>query len=195
MSAFIKTLGKMAVGLALLATTTFSLASPLLLTPSSLGPLPLGRGAKISERQLAKLFPDFIVSYEIGQGDSPDFHYFEVKDKNGVLVFTIKSFIKGESAAKKLDSPVSISILQVYGPQVRDSYGLKVGDRVSDILKKRGKSLEFSAGHHDVSLGAGNVFYNVATQTGESPESLKVEDAVKGNWKIRSISWPTAAWE
>lgn len=190
-----KYLGRALAVAALLAAATSVAQGPLVLSPQSLGPLPLGKGATVSEQQLVKLFPQFAVTYEIGQGDSPDFHYFEVKDKKGDVVFAIKSFIEESAKSKKTDSAVSISILQVYGAQVRDSYGLKVGDHVKDIVKKRGRSLDFAAGHFDVSLGSGDIFYNIATGLEQSPENLKMEDAIKGNWRIRSISWPTPAWE
>ena len=192
---FAKDLGRVLVAIALLLAAASVVAGPLVLSPQSLGTLPLGKGAKVSEQQLVKLFPQFVVTYEIGQGDSPDFHYFEVKDKKGDVLFAIKSFIEESAKSKKLDSAVAISILQVYGAQVRDSYGLIIGDRVKDIVKKRGKSLDFSAGHHHVSLGSGDIFYNIPVEIDQSPELLKMGDAIKANGKIRSISWPTAAWE
>ena len=179
MRMFAKYLSRALAAIVLLAAAVSVAEGPLVLSPQSLGPLPLGKGAKVSEQQLVKLFPQFAVTYEIGQGDSPDFHYFEVTDKQGDVVFAIKSFIEESAKSKKTDSAVSISILQIYGQQVRDSYGLKVGDRVEDIVKKWGKSLDFSAGHFDVSLGLGNIFYNIATGLEQSPERLKMEDAIR----------------
>ena len=192
---FAEFFGRALAAIVLLVATASLAEGPFVLSPQSLGPLPLGKGAKVSEQQLVRLFPQFTVTYEMGQGDSPDFHYFEVKDKKGNVVIAIKSFIGESAKSKKTASAVSISILQVYGPQVRDSYGLRVGDHVLDIVRKRGKPLDFSAGHFDVSLGSGDIFYNIATGLEESPENVKMEDAIKGNWQIRSISWPTPAWE
>lgn len=168
----------------------------LVLSQTSLGPLALGKGTKISEENLKKLFPDFTVTYEIGQGDSPDFHYFEVLDKKGELLFSISSFIEDDSAeSKKTAAEVPIHLLQVYSAQITDSYGVRVGGRVKDILAKRGKALNFGAGHHDVYLGSGEIYYNIETGRDRSPEDFTLKDAIKGNWKIRSISWPGAAWE
>jgi hypothetical protein len=168
----------------------------LVLSKTGLGPLALGKDAKISEESLKKLFPSFTVTYEIGQGDSQDFHYFEVLDRQGELLFAIRSFIEDESSDnKKTALEVPIHLLQVYSTQITDSYGLRAGDHVKDIIAKRGKTLSFGAGHHDVYLGSGEIYYSIKTDRDQSPEDLTLKDAIKGNWKIRSISWPGAAWE
>ena len=51
----------------------------LVLYEDKLGPLILSQRTKVSEKILGKLFPEYMVSHKIGSGDSPDFHYFEVK--------------------------------------------------------------------------------------------------------------------
>jgi hypothetical protein len=66
----------------------------LVLTSESLGPLPLSRKTVVSESCLKKLFPKYRITHEIGSGDSPDFHFFRIIDKEGDLLFTIKSFIE-----------------------------------------------------------------------------------------------------
>ena len=167
----------------------------LVLGPKSLGPLALGKGATVSEQRLKKLFPAYTVKYDIGQGDSPDFHYFEVVDSKGAVVFTIQSFIKEGAKSKKTTSEVPIQLLQIHGRHIKDIYGLRVGDRVKDIIKKCGETLDFGASHHDVYLGADEIFYNIANASDLSPERLTREDAVKGNWQVRSISWPGPAWD
>lgn len=168
----------------------------LVLSQTGLWPLALGKGAKISEESLKKLFPSFTVTYEIGQGDSPDFHYFKVLDRKGELLFAIRSFIEDESSANKKTAPleVPIHLLQIYSARITDFYGVRVGDHVKDIIEKRGKTLSFGAGHHDVYLGSGEIYYNIKTGRDQSPENLTLKDATKGNWEIRSISWPEAAW-
>jgi hypothetical protein len=90
---------------------------------------------------------------------------------------------------------VPIELLQVRSRQIKDIYGLRVGDRVKDIIAKRGKDLKFGAGHHDVLMGDREIYYSIITGSDFSPEGFTMEDAVKGNWQIRSISWPEAAWE
>lgn len=173
-----------------------SAAEPaLVLSPTSLGPLPLGKGATISEQRLKKLFPSYTVEYGIGQGDSPDFHYFEVKTPKGELLFTIQSFIEEPNQNKKTTSEVPVHLIQIQSPKIHDIHGLRVGNRVKEIIAKRGKALDFGANHHDVYLGAAEIFYNIANPRDVSPEHLTREDAVKGNWRVRSISWPTAAWD
>lgn len=168
----------------------------LVLSPTALGPLPLtGKPAKVSETQLKKLFPEHSVKYEIGSGDSPDFHYFEVANRKGEVLFTIKSFIHDSKEAEKTTSEVPISLLQIWSKQIRDVYGLRVGDRVKNITAKRGKDLKFGAGHHDALMGDGDIYYSLITGSEYSPERLTKDDAIKGNWQIRSISWPEAAWE
>ena len=189
----------LAIFLAMTAVAAPALAAesdtPLTLSPTRLGALALGKNAKVSEGGLKKLFPAHTVKYDIGQGDSPDFHYFEVLNLRGEVLFTIRSFIEGSAESKKTNSEVPIHLLKVYSPLIRDSYGVRVGDRVKDIIAKRGKELAFGASHHDVYFGASRIFYNVATEREESPENITIEDAVKGNWQIRSISWPQPAWD
>ena len=167
----------------------------LLLTSKSLGPLPLGKGTLVSESTLKKLFPNSSVTHDIRSGDSPDFHYFEVKDNGGEVLFTIQSFIKDSKGQNENPAGVRIDLLQIRSSRIRDAYGIRVGNRVQDIIKQRGKDLRFGAGHHDVYLGADNIFYNIRTTSQGSPENLTLDDAVRGNWQIISISWPSAAWE
>ena len=150
----------------------------------------------VSEAGLTRLFSELNIKYEIGQGDSPDFHYFKGTDKEGNLIFTIRSFAKGNSGnLQKTAEPVPLQLLEVFSRKVTDIHGISVGARVRDIVAKRGKSLEFGASHFDVFLGAESIYYNVATGFEQSPENWKLQDAVDRNWKVRSISWPSPAWE
>ncbi len=168
----------------------------LVLEPTCLGPLDLsGSPAKVSEEKLRKLFPQYVVKYEIGSGDSPDFHYFEVSTPQGEVLFSIQSFIEEPSPSKKTSAEVPISLLQVQSRRVLDVYGVRVGDHVKDIIAKRGKNLDFGAGHHDALLGGGHIYYSLRTNSEQSPEGFTMQDATKENWEVRSISWPEAAWE
>jgi hypothetical protein len=146
---------------------------------------------------LERAFPGHRIGHEIGSGDSPDFHYFEVTTAQGEKLFTIKSFVKEGAPAVGADarSEVPIDLLQVVSRRVRDRFGLRVGDRVADIIRSRGDKLVFGAGHHDVYLGGDRLFYNLATGSEWSPESFNLADAKRGNWPIVSISWPSGAWE
>jgi hypothetical protein len=167
----------------------------LTLTSESLGPLPLSKETLVSESYLKQLFPKYKITHEIGQGDSPNFHYFEIKDSDGELLFTIKSFIEDSDQQSKQPTAVRIDLLQVRSPRIRDVHGLRVGSRVKDIIKAIGRNLDFGAGHHDVYLGADRIFYNIRTNSEWSPERFTLNDAVRGNWQVISISWPSAAWE
>jgi len=99
--------------LAVTALPAFAAEPALALSQTSLGPLALGKGATISEQRLKTLFPSYIVKYGIDQGDSPDFHYFEVTTSKGELLFTIQSFIEEPKGSKKTTSEVPIQLLQV----------------------------------------------------------------------------------
>lgn len=113
----------------------------------------------------------------------------------GELLFTIKSFIENSVGTEQTSAEAPIHLLQIYSAKVRDQYGIRVGNRVRDITAKRDGDLKFGAGHFDVYLGEGAIFYNIATESEWSPEGFTIEDAVKGNWRIGSISWPGPAWE
>lgn len=179
-----------------LATLNAVAGEALVLRSDSLGPLDLsGSDPTVSEAKLKKLFPQYVVKYDIAYGDSPDFHYFEVLTLAGEVLFTIKSFIPDAVKSEKTIGEVPISLLRIHSKEIQDSYGLRVGDRVSDIVAKRGKSLKYGAGHFDALMGGDKIYYSLITRREESPEGLGMNDATKHNWEIRFISWPEAAWE
>lgn len=60
---------------------------------TSLGPLKLNKDVIISKKALQELFPEFIITYEISSGDSDDFHYFKIFDKDSALLFIISSYL------------------------------------------------------------------------------------------------------
>lgn len=161
----------------------------------ALGPLKLYKGAKISVAKLKQLFPGYRVVYELGQGDSPDFHYFEVQTPDGQPLFSIRSFVDDGVPDHKTSRAVPIDLVQVYSPLIADAWGLHVGDHVKDIMAKRDGHLEFGASHHDVYLGAEMIYYGLVTERKASPVVYKLHDAVERNLEIRFISWPEAAWE
>lgn len=165
------------------------------LSATALGPLKLYKGATVSQAKLQKLFPGYRVSYEIEQGATPAFHYFEVASPEGQPLFGISSFITGHAKARKTPAAVPIDLVRVYSPLIPDAYGLRVGDHVEDILARRGQHLEFGAAHHDVYLGGESLYYGLITGRKTSPAVYKVDDAIRGNWEIRFVSWPEPAWE
>ncbi len=180
----------------LLLSPILQAGQSLVLTPTSLGPLQLtGSPATVSETKLKRLFPEYTIRYEIHSGDSPDFHYFEVSSGSGEVLFTLQSFGSRESETRKTTAEVPISLLQIRSRDIPDIYGLRVGDRVENILAKRGNSLKVGAGHFDGLMGDGTIYYSLVRDSDVGPEGLTMEDAVKGNWQIRTITWPEAAWE
>ena len=177
--------------------------SDLTLKSDSLGPLKLSQEVNISEDYLKEIFPDFDVSYEIGLGDSSDFHYFEVSTKEGDLLFTISSYLEYENYEQgtlKNPDDIRIDILTVYSDQIEDQYGIRVGDSSQKVVDKRGTDLQFGAAHHDIWVGSGMIYYAIPlppTGIGEpdrSPNQVTQAEVYEGNWPISSISWPTSKW-
>ena len=168
--------------------------TPLVLTDTSLGPLSLRPESIISIHRLEQIFPAHRVTHAIRSGDSPDYHYFEVAADDGEVLFTISSFLQQGQQLKDPNS-VRIDLLKVISPRIADGHGLRVGDRVADIVRARGTNLQFGAAHFDVYLGADSIFYNIRTSGQSSPDRLTFDDAARENWAIISISWPGPAWE
>ena len=186
------------VALLLGSSALLSQASqPLRLTPDSLGPLRLGSKAMVSVPILERAFPRYRVTHDICQGDSPDFHCFVVATTQGEKLFVIQSFLKDGTSAVGSDGrqEVPIDLIQVISRQVPDRFGIRVGDRVADVLRIRGDKLAFGAGHHNVVLGSDSIFYSFATGSQSSPTRFTLADAKRANWRIVSISWPHGAWE
>ena len=105
-----------------------------------------------------------------------------------------KSFISPQNASTNLDTGIPVDELRVHSPSIPDAYGLRVGHRVSDVMRKRDGPLTWSAGHHSWSVGAGSIFYSLEPLPGnDTLGTSKV--AVEQNLKIRHITWPSPAWE
>ena len=175
----------------------------LILKSDSLGPLELSQEVNISEDYLKEIFPDFDVSYEIGSGDSPDFHYFEVSTRGGDLLFSISSYLEYENYEQgtiKNPDDIRIDILTVYSNQIEDQYGIRVGDGYQKVVEKRGTDLQFGAAHHNIWVGSGMIYYAIPlppTGIGEpdrSPTLVTQAEVYEGNWAVSSISWPTSKW-
>lgn len=182
----------------LMSSGVYSQDEQLVLTEGGLGALSLKNNPSISVEGLRKLFPEYQVKHGIYSGDSPDFHVFEVSTKDEEILFEIVSFIEDDEPhdeGKDGSVVVPIHLLKVVSPRIPDAYGIRAGDSVAYIVRVRGKNLEFGASHHDVFLGGKNIFYNIETETDESPERFALADVLRQSWPIRSISWPQAAWE
>ena len=170
--AAVKTIGSMAVVLVSCAGLVSGQASDsFVLTSDSIGPMRLGQNAVVSVDQLKQLFPAYRITHEIRSGDSPEVHHFEIARADGEVLFTIVSLFKngqGRSAAGNSEA-VPIGLLKVLSRRIADKYGIRVDDRVADIIRARGQRLQFGSGHFDVYLGGNQIFYNVATTSNFSP--------------------------
>jgi hypothetical protein len=171
----------------------------LVLSATSLGSLSLSPNGKVSVAILEKAFPGARVSYDIREGDSPDFHCFIVTSAQGEQLFMIRSFIddgmKSRPDGTNRQIEVPIHLLQVTSRRIRDSYGLRVGDRVADVIRVRGEKLEYGAAHHDVYIGADKIFYSMDIGRDKNSEAFMLAEAKRVNSRITSISWPHGAWE
>lgn len=181
--------------IALSASAAPDASSPLVLSPKGLGPLELRSGATISEKRLRNLFPSYTITYRIQDGDSPSFHYFIVDDSAGHTLFAIRSFLKETDEYKTVEGEVPIDLLTIHSRTIADYYGLRVGDRVDDIIRKRGKDMKIGGGHFDAIMGNRQIFYSLKISEQYDLDRLTLQDALKGNWEIRMISWPEGAWE
>ena len=85
----------------LVLLSTVASAKELILTSDSLGSLLLSKETEISISILKKHFPEYVVSHRIGEGDSSDFHLFQIKYASSDIVFAAISFINDESDRKK----------------------------------------------------------------------------------------------
>jgi hypothetical protein len=159
--------------------------------------MPLNREPTISVDYLKKHFPNRRITHEIQSGDSPDYHHFMVATVEGDVLFTIMSFLKEHqvsSIGQRLEA-VPIDLLKIVSPTIPDEHGIRVGNRVADVIRARGENLHFGTAHFDVYVGGNQIFYNLRTGSDWSPENLTFADAKRADWEVASISWPTGAWE
>lgn len=188
--------------IALTALTLPAFGGELVLKTNSLGPLNLSKEAVVSVKSLKELFPGYEVTHEIRSGDSPDFHYFDVRDGKGSL-FSIISYIETQEQFKSSEG--KINLLELNTSRIPDQYGIKIGYKFLEIRKKRKDKLEFGAGHFNNNIGGNNIYYSFSLEpTGyfkeiginyADPVSAKETDAQKQNPEITNISWPYPAWE
>ena len=178
--------------------TAGATAGELILKSDSLGPLKLDRDTRVSLKKLAELFPEYKVTHEIAQGDSPDFHYFEVTDKNGETIFYISSYIDENTQRNAKD--VDIDLLVIESPSIKDQYGIHPGMYYTDIIQRRNEKLEFGANHHDYHLGTGKIWYALSSVdiynkfTNLGTDEIKLDNIKSVNPKIIELSWPIPRW-
>lgn len=171
---------------------------------AGIGKIKLTNKMPITVEFLKNTFQSYSVTKEIGSGDSPDFYFFKVFNKDGDIL-CIYSFIEYEDYnSKKIKAPkaddINIDLLEIISPLITDKYGLNVGKTYEDIINLRGKNLALGDNHHDKYIGGDNVYYNIwgefdrKTEADVSPTDISNEQVKKYNWKIISISWPNPRW-
>lgn len=173
------------------------------LDEKSLGSWLLSEDTFVSMDILERYFPGSDIIYRVGHGDSPDFHYYEVRSDSGESLFSAYSYNTWEAGPlePQPDAEVLLHLLEIQSPRIADSNGIKVGDRIADIIDARGRDLEFGPGHHHIYIGAGNIFYNLITEPFQkndfpiSQGNIKLEEVIEENWEIDSISWPDPKWD
>ena len=180
-----------------------SLAVNLVLTKTSLGKLKLSQNSMISFKKIKEAFPQFIVEHEIASGDSPDFHYITVQNKHKELLFYLISYF--DEKVNKDTIKYDIDLLKITSSKIVDSYGIRVGDRVSKVVKIRGSNLNIGANHFDNAIGKDKTFYQVTVEPSEAlkkkgldyinPEEVTLDQILKKNPEVTSISWPYPSWD
>jgi len=189
--------------LLLLSFSVISQAEDLILTKTSLGKLKLSQNSLISFKEIKDTFPQFIVKHEIGHGDSPTFHRITVQNKDKETLFCLLSYY--DEKVNKNTIKYDIDFLKIVSSKIVDSYGIRIGERVSKVIKNRGADLKVSANHFDNSIGKDMIFYEITVEPSEelkkigidyiSPEGVTLDQIIKENPKIKSISWPHPSWE
>lgn len=192
---------KLLLVLLLIIISSQVVANDLTLTKTTLGKLKLDK--RISLSQVQNVFKDYKVVHEIAFGDSPDFHKISVINDSGETLFYTMSYIMND--VKETDEEYLVDLLIIQSSIIQDEHGVRVGDRVSDVLKKRQDSLSLVSGHFNNAVGAQSIYYQVTViPTKEeiekgldfyNPESVTMEMILKANPKIESISWPQASWD
>ena len=171
------------------------LSEKILLTESTIGGLPLSTTTQVSLADLQAQFSGYQVIEGFGQGDSPDFHYFEVLDSSQELVLRMYGF--GFSATNA-QPQYPIDLLVVFSPRVIDQFGVSLGMTYHEVTQLRNGPFEFGANHFDNFLGAGKIWYGFDLNSTENvplnPEDFTVSDLRKNNPRVAAISWPSPRW-
>ena len=198
-------LSKLPLVISTLVISWQSSADDFLLARNSIGSLQLEKGSFVSVELIKQKFPDHNITYRIQSGDSPDFHYVIVRNKDGSVLFTIKSFF--DESIDENSKEFDIDILISSSRDVVDEYGVRVGDSISKVIRTRGRDLNLYANHFDNSVGKDEIYYQfdipmtaeeIENNLGvnyKNPEKVTLEEVITKNPTITSISWPRPRWE
>ena len=170
----------------------------LVLTEGNLGSLTLDDQTTISVEILNKHFPEYTVKQGIGHGDSVDFHYFTLSDQQHKIL-TMYSFIYADDQPN--NTPVRLDLIDISSADIQDTYGIKVGMTITDVIAVRGDDLSFGAGHHDNYIGQDNVWYSLSTKPLQNTDGVDINpvmvtkpQAIKRNLPINHLLWPHPRW-
>jgi hypothetical protein len=179
----------------------------VILTPTRLGSLKLD--APVTLRQIQAAFPGRTVDTGCGETQDSRYCYFAVSraplegtNENAEELFTLISALEGGQASRSLKKPVGPtepfvpSGLTVSSPSVRDSFGVRVGDRYSRLRQLRKETLEFGASGESLFLGAGRIFYQFdvppARDGGFDRQATEAaeQDLARIDARVSALNWP-----
>ena len=123
--------------LSLTQATALAKNTELLLTKQGLGPIK--GNSKLDVKAIKQLLPNYDVNLKSYEQDGPTLKAIEVS-KGGALLFVLSEDINQEK-------PGLIGKITVHNSQIKDSYGLKIGDSYQKILRKR-KNLQHQRDDH-----------------------------------------------
>ena len=178
------------------------IAENIIFSDAALGKLKLSKQELISLDTVRSAFPNLEIKHEIGHGDSSDFHYIEARNDLGELLFILYSYF--DEDVDKNSTQYDIDLVVVISHTIPDQMGVRVGDRVSKVIGKKGDNFELYANHQDNSIGIGSLYYQftlapniLIDEAGNrflNPEKVTKSDVMQENPKIKSISWSSPVW-
>ena len=185
----------------LLFYTGLAKASDLILTQDSFGPISLKKGSKISLEFIKKAFPQYFVTYDIASWEGPDFHSIRVYTHEGRPIFKLASYISDQNYETEKNAKEFPIHSLVIGPEFKDQYGIKCGDRLDKVFRVRGNNLELISNHFNNSIGNNKIFYTFSIQLTKSeieaqhginyknPSEVTLDEIKYKNPEIGSIEW------
>lgn len=159
----------------------------IILFENKINEVPLPFPKKEMTFDLKSLFGAYKVQKKIGQQDGPNFPLYSVKNNGKDIAF----FGMNDMDTLVLDN------IYVQATDIKDQYGLKVGDKLALILKNRGKGkIAFDPYHqhlyyyYDNSKISYELTGDFEKSIGmENLENLVIEEADIEDWKIEYLIW------
>jgi len=158
----------------------------IILTNTSIGDMPIEVGINISLYKIRNHFPFYRVTQEIREGNSPDYHLFEVATYEGEPLISFISYITEPNGYEK--GIVKLDEVIVHSSRIQDQFGVTPNMPISNAIDKR-KGLKFGAGHTDNYLGNDKIWYMFSVNQTHGEQVTKPK-AIISNSKIEVISWP-----